>query len=225
VIWVYAVAERPDLPVPRRTGLAHAPLEGVPAGPLLAVVTRHDHLPAEPAPDAFWTHEHVIERVMADRAVLPMRFRTIQRDDEALRAALAEQQDALCAALDHVRGRVELGVRAVATEGDGAPEPDAPTTGRDWLLHRLANGRRDERLASAVHEPLTALATDARRRAPTIPGEILRAAYLVERGSLARFGAAVERLQRELPAVDVLCTGPWPPYSFVSAPEPAEAAP
>jgi Gas vesicle synthesis protein GvpL/GvpF len=223
VIWVYAVAERPDLPVPRRTGLAQAPLEGVPAGPLLAVVTRHDHVPAEPAPDAFWTHERVIERVMADRAVLPMRFNTVQRDDDALRAALAERQDALCAALEHVRGRVELGVRAIAAEGADATE--APATGREWLLRRLADGRRDERLAASIHEPLRALAVDHRPSAGTAPGEVLRAAYLVERGGLARFGAAVERLQRELPNVDVLCTGPWPPYSFVSAPKPAEVAP
>jgi gas vesicle protein GvpL/GvpF len=220
VIWVYAVAERPDLPVPRGSGLAEAPLEGVPAGPLLAVVTRHDQTPAEPAPDAFWAHERVVERVMEDRAVLPMRFGTMQADDAALRAALAERQDALLAALDHVRGRVELGVRAIAADGNGAPEPDGePVSGRDWMQRRLVT----DRLASAVHDPLTALAVEDRRRAPAASGELLRAAYLVERGSLERFGAEVERLQRELPEVAVLCTGPWPPYSFVSAPETAEA--
>jgi Gas vesicle synthesis protein GvpL/GvpF len=222
MIWVYAVAERPELPLPRERGLAQAPLEGVVAGPLLAVVTRHDQTPAEPEADSLWTHDRVVERVMADRAVLPMRFHTTQPDDDALRAALLPRERELCAALDHVRGRVELGVRAVAAAADGAPAPAGePESGREWLQRRLAT----DRLASAVHDPLGRLAVAEHRRAPAAPGEVLRAAYLVDRGALARFGAEVERLQRELRDVDVLCTGPWPPYSFVSPPEPVEAVP
>lgn len=226
MIWVYAIVDRPDLPVPRRRGLAQAPLDGVAVGRLLAVVTRHAHTPGDPGPDALWAHERVVERLMADRAVLPMRFNSTQPDDAALEAALAARHDALAIALDHVRGRVELGVRAVALSGNGvpAPAPPPPATGRDWLLGRLENNRRDERLAAAVHDPLAALAVAARRRPPAAPGEVLRAAYLVDRGSLARFGGAVERLQRTLGGVAILCTGPWPPYSFVEAPAHAPAA-
>jgi hypothetical protein len=222
-VWIYAVAERPDLPLPAERGLDGAALEGVRAGDLLAVVSRHERPPAQRNAEAFWAHERAVERVMADRAVLPMRFNSTQPDDGALREALLARHDELRAALDRVRGRVELGVRAIAAEGGNATE--APATGREWLLRRLADGRRDERLAASIHEPLRALAVDHRPSAGTAPGEVLRAAYLVERGALARFGAAVERLQRELPDVDVLCTGPWPPYSFVSAPKPAEVAP
>jgi Gas vesicle synthesis protein GvpL/GvpF len=221
VIWVYCVGDRPELPVPERRGLAEAPLEGVRAGDLLAVVTRHDHAPGEPAPDALWAHEQVVERVMADRAVLPMRFGTTQPDEAALVEALMTRHDALRAALDRVRGRVEIGVRAVG--GEGAPA--AAETGREWLLGRLETSRRDERVASELHAPLAALAAAERRRAPAAPGEILRAAYLVDRDSLARFGAVVERLQSERPDVAILCTGPWPPYSFVSAPEPEAVTP
>jgi len=46
----------------------------------------------------------------------------------------------------------------------------------------------------------------------------LRAAYLVERPVVARFGSRVQRLQAEHPEAAVLCTGPWPPYSFVYLP-------
>jgi hypothetical protein len=37
----------------------------------------------------------------------------------------------------------------------------------------------------------------------------------VERTLLPRFRTEVQRLQRTHPDVAVLCTGPWPPYSFV----------
>jgi hypothetical protein len=49
---------------------------------------------------------------------------------------------------------------------------------------------------------------------------VLRAAYLVERANVARFRALVERLQQQHPEIAVLCTGPWPPYSFVGSGEP-----
>jgi Gas vesicle synthesis protein GvpL/GvpF len=215
VIWVYAICDLPDNPPPRRRGLAQAPLEGVRHGPLLAVVSRHEQTPADTALDALWVHERVVERLMGDRAVLPMRYGTKLGDDAALRASLAEREGELLAALDRVRGRVELSVRAMqphGTNGDAAAIA-LPTTGREYLLSRLHDGRRAEQAAAAVHQPLAALAVAARRWPGRVPGEVLRAAYLVDRAVVPRFRATVERLQRDQPAA-LLCTGPWPPYSF-----------
>jgi hypothetical protein len=207
--------------VPRRRGLAQAPLEGVSHAGVLAAVTRHEHAPREPAPDALWTHERVVERLMAERAVLPMRFGSTFPDDAALRTALSGRLDRLVAALDRVRGRVELGVRVIAT-GDGdvtAPDPP-PASGRDYVLAKLARGRRSARLADTVHKPLAALAVAARRQRTREPGEVLRAAYLVDNRELGAFRAAVDRLARERPDLALLCTGPWPPYAFVEVETP-----
>jgi hypothetical protein len=44
--------------------------------------------------------------------------------------------------------------------------------------------------------------------------ELLRAAYLVDRGAVEEFVAAVRRLQHRHPELAVVCTGPWPPFSF-----------
>jgi hypothetical protein len=222
MMWVYAVCERPELPPPRRRGLAQAPLEGVAERRLLAVVTKHVHAPGEPALDALWAHEQVVERLMTERAVLPMRFGTKLPDAAALRAALAARYDALLAALDRVRGRVELGVRAMelaGEDGDGSGRAQVvtpATTGREYLLGKLADNTRAEQAVAALHEPLSELAVDARRRPAQGSGELLRAAYLVDRDMVPRFRGTVEHLQRRHPRVALLCTGPWPPYSFVA---------
>jgi hypothetical protein len=71
-------------------------------------------------------------------------------------------------------------------------------------------------VGAALHEPLAALAADARRQPPCAADELLRGAYLVDRPAVARFRAAVERLQATHPEAAILCTGPWPPYSFAS---------
>jgi hypothetical protein len=214
VIWVYAICDRPSLPPPPARGLAEAPLEGLRSGPLQAVFSRHAGAAGEPEPGALWAHEQVVERLMADRAVLPLRFGSQVADEDALRQVLASGREEYVAALARVRGRVELGVRALARDAAASPAPAGPS-GRDYVLAKLDGSRRAAGQAAALHGPLAALAADAR----VLSGrgdEFLRGAYLVERPSVDRFRAAVERLQTAHPEAAILCTGPWPPYSFAA---------
>jgi Gas vesicle synthesis protein GvpL/GvpF len=230
VIWLYGICDRPDMPPPRRRGLAQAPVDGIREGELLAVISRHIHPPGDPALDALWVHERVVERIMADRTVLPMRFGTKLPDDEAVRDVLSTRQQEFLVALARVRGRVEVGIRAMQALGtepvsnNSTPEPSRPvaTSGREYLEAKLRDGRRVEREAAALHEPLASLAVAVSRQSARAPAELLRASYLIEAAMLARFRATVERLQRAHPGTAILCTGPWPPYSFVvNAAEPA----
>jgi hypothetical protein len=206
MIWVYAVCEQAELPLAGAAGLDGAPMEAIAEGPLLAVSSRHERVSGEPTLDALWAHEGVVEALMAQRAVLPMRFGTRFPDTGGVQAALADRREALLDALIRVRGRVELAVRAVQ------PVPEtAAGSGREYLHAKLIG----ERSMVALHEPLAALAVAARRWPKRAPGELLRAAYLVEQPAVGRFRGAVERLQREHPEAALLCTGPWPAYSFV----------
>ena len=217
MIWLYAICDRPEAPPPLGEGLAGAAVESVRSGPLLAVFSRHDDVPVDPALEALQAHERVVEQLMADRAVLPMRFGTRLAGDEAVAGALDARRDEFLAGLDRVRGRVEVGVRALQPRGE-APPPPATTrgmTGREYIEAKLRRGRAEERDVALLHEPLAELAVAARRRPTRTPGELLRAAYLVESADLPRFRTAVEQLQGAHAGLAILCTGPWPAYSFV----------
>jgi len=146
---------------------------------------------------------------MLDRSVLPVRFGSTFADADGLRRALLDRQAWLLERLERVRGRVELGVRVAAPER--APAVVGAGSGRDYLAEKLRIGRR----ASGVDEPLAQIAVETRRRPSWGAGEVLRASYLVERQEVARFQAAVEALQQAHSDLAILCTGPWPPYSFV----------
>jgi hypothetical protein len=222
VIWVYAIGEGPEAPPPvRGTGLAGAPLESLREGELLAVLSHHAELPEVSAVDALWAHEHVVERLMAERAVLPMRFGGSLPDEGPLRRALATRHDELLSALDAVRGRVELAVRAVGPVPPHVPAPavagatERHDTGREYIRAKLELRHRAVAAGAELHAPLAALSVAEKRRPGRGPGELLRAAYLVERPAVAEFRAAAQRLQRRHAHAAVLCTGPWPPYSFV----------
>jgi hypothetical protein len=60
--------------------------------------------------EALWRHEELVEALMADRDVLPVRFGTRFHDEEEAAQAVAAQRATLTTALERVQGAVELSV-------------------------------------------------------------------------------------------------------------------
>jgi hypothetical protein len=211
VIYVYAIHDAGERPSGR--GLGGAQLHTTASGAVAATFSRHRTLRPRPTRKLVLSHEAVVRGLMERTAVLPLRFGTMLAGDPALRAILAERHDALAEGLERVRGRVELSVRVL-----GEPPPEPPrdeTTGRAYLMARREAHHRSERAAGEVHEPLAALARDARLRAPAPPPAILAAAYLVDRPEVEAFKARVVALAAARDDLSIVGTGPWPPYSFV----------
>jgi hypothetical protein len=69
---------------------------------------------------------------------------------------------------------------------------------------------REQLAAEEVHRALAARARDSVRTSRD-------AGYLVARTEVAGFSQAAEALLESQPMLDVLCTGPWAPYSFAAA--------
>jgi hypothetical protein len=210
VIEMYAITDHPAPPLP-----TIAPLREIAARGLAAVCA-----PAaereDATPDALWRHEGVVEALMADRDLLPVRFGTRLRDDATAARALAERHAELVAALARVRGAVELSLR-VAAAGGGSSGTMLSQRAPDGTAHLRARAHADrarERVLAQVHEPLAARARAAVQHPARGPYELLRAAYLVDRRAVDGCTRLVARLQDADPTVRLLCTGPWPPYSF-----------
>jgi hypothetical protein len=202
MIWVYAVCDRPELGLPDVRALCEAPLEGVTDGPLLAVASSHERVPDGPALHALRAHERVVEALMEQHTVVPMRYGTSLPGISFLQSAIAARRERLLDALDRVRGRVEIAVRAVHP----GPAPGA-ATGREFL--------EGKRAVAALYDSLAGLAVASRRWPERTPAELLRASYLIDSPEVEHFRGSVEQLQHEHPETALLCTGPWPAYSFV----------
>ncbi len=205
--WLYAIAPADTGTPPPDTpgGVAGEHPRTVGAGGLLALVG------SVPAPDfdadllqrrlrdpqwlepAVRAHHRVVSAT-GGRA-LPVRFGTVYRDDDRVRALLTEHAEALRTALARVADRTEWGVKAyldqarldqaraneARTSGDAATDPgpggppdDRPGTA--YLLRRRAARDRDTRdLADAaararqVHLALTGLADRSTEHPPQPP--------------------------------------------------------
>jgi hypothetical protein len=196
VIELYAITDDPAPPDP--------PLRAIRCDGLTALCA-----PAEPrelTADALWRHEEIVEALMEERDLLPVRFGTLVPDEDAATRAVLERREQLVAGLERVRGAVELAVRAHPRERGEDTAPDSES-GLDYMLARARRGEA----VRLVHEPLAFIARDSVvQRGP----ELLRAAYLVDRDAVESFVSLVRRVQESDSGLDVLCTGPWPPYSF-----------
>jgi hypothetical protein len=219
VIYVYAIGEPAAMPPePRSRGLGGARLRVLDCNGLAAIFSRHRTLQPRPSPKALLSHEAVVEQLMARGAVLPLRFGTILDGEPSLRETLAERHQELSLGLENVSGRVELGLRVL---GEPPRErPQGPGSGHAYLMARHEAHRRAQRAARDVHEPLAALAHAARLRTTVPPPAILAASYLVDRDQIDAFKARAGALAAARGDVSTVCTGPWPPYSFVPEQQP-----
>lgn len=199
---------------PDRPGLDDQPVRLL-RGPAAASAAVSDiDAPPDPEPELLWRHEAVVEALLGDGAVLPARFGTVVDGDAAVEALLARHRGTLDAQLERVRGHVELGLRirepAPASDGTAA----AASSGRDYLLRRRAEVHAPRLAAAHVHESLCARASEAVTRPGRSRREVLVAAYLVPTDAVDGFVDAVRALERTVPDLALVLTGPWPAYHF-----------
>jgi hypothetical protein len=187
-------------------------LRSLEAEGLAAVYSRHRSLRPRPSPELVLAHERVIEAIMSHGDVLPMRFGTQLESEERLAAAVAERREELLRALERVHGRVELGLRGIAK--DVYDRPRAEDSGRAYLLARAAEHRCADQAARGLHAPLASLAAASVVRERPAPPAVLIAAYLVDKGRIDEFRARAEELAARHEQLQVVVTGPLPPYSF-----------
>jgi gas vesicle protein GvpL/GvpF len=186
------------------------------------------------------SHHGVIASISNRTTAVPARLGTIYRDDTSVVSMLRERRADLATALGRLAQCTEWGVRAYVaapTHGEAPSDADsesAPASGIAYLQRRraaLESADERRRLAGAqaseIHSALSGQANGARSYPPQPPqltGEsramILNATYLISDDGTSDFAAAVESLRRRHRSVDLVLTGPWPPYSFTGLPEP-----
>jgi hypothetical protein len=211
MVHLYALVDHPAR-LPDVPGIGGSQLVAAPADVGIDAVYGEALASDEATDEAVLAHARVVEELAAvNDAVLPARYPGRYADEAALVDAVRGRASQLRAALDRVRGCVEMGVRIVRT---GAGGDDASGSGRDYMRRRLADVNDAERLAADLDAAVEAVVRDG-ARAVTASGDlVLSAAYLLPRDAADSFRSAVETRARDRPDLAYVCVGPWPPYSF-----------
>ena len=170
-------------------------------------------------------HQRVVSAVHAITEILPARFGTVFRHEQALADELAEKKDDLLAAFNRISKADEWGVRVFFNQKASKAAVATARSGRDYLKAKSAiiqkkTSREPDPEINRFAQALQKLAVDTAEGGKVAAG--LRnlhwqASLLIPRARRKQFEAAVTRFASDhKDDYRVECTGPWPPYSFVT---------
>lgn len=182
------------------------------------------------------THERVIEEVMKDYTVLPVRFCTIAASAQEVRDVLRKRYHEFKKLLREMDNKVELGLKAlwlnmgatfdeiVAERKDIKMLKDRaskrPTRDNMIRVGELVKETLDEkkkREAAYFLEPLKKISADVRINNTFGDKMFLNTAFLVDGNREKEFDNEVETLKTEYgERARIIYVGPAPPFNFVN---------
>jgi hypothetical protein len=186
-------------------------------------------------------HDRVISLAMACATVFPLRFGTLFSSPQVLAGEVAHRRRTLLDFFARMAGREEWAVKALLDQDralaaqqqalfpDDPKAPPGPPSGRDYLLRQ----RRKVEAGQAIGPWLNGVVADLDQRLldhcesvltrPAHEPAVANRACLVGTGGAAALRAAVARMGADYApqGLELHCSGPWPLYSFCSAPGPA----
>lgn len=224
-IYVYCVVPRDYEPPPGLTGLEGSAVEGAAVSGLGVWISRIDR--PQPSVSLFQQHNEVIEAAVSDQVTpVPLRFGQWLDNEAGLRAALAEKAELYDAKLQQFAGCLEFGLRFLDPEAESEARvvhPDANLSGTQYMQALAASNRlaeqkrvRGDQVRAQVSRLLGDLVRAEQEEQANTPHAVLTLAHLVARSAFDEYRARARALRAELPALRLLVSGPWPPYSFAA---------
>jgi hypothetical protein len=186
-------------------------------------------------------HEKVVEEVMKDYTVLPVRFCTIATSAEEVRSLLRKRYSEFKNLLRSMDNKVELGlrirwknkndvIREIVEENEEIREQGSRLTTRTGddssdKEEKVELGKRVKELlekksrtmAENILVKFSRASVDATTNKLTGDDMVLNAAFLVDRTHEGEFDSLVDDLEAEIGStVDIDYVGPAPAYNFVN---------
>lgn len=233
---VYCIFEAEQGPQPAvPAGVDGQPVHLIEEDGLIAAVSRVSDRTSRMCPDVdrALVYAGVVETFHRGRAVLPMRYGCLLKDESRVIELLRRHGQVYRSALKELRGCVEIGVRILAEDVKRdvrhlKSPSDAPihSPGKAYLVARRAHyaeaDRSAEQQAAVVERCRAAFAglfLRCKTEYPSLPGATLWGScpsfyFLVKQENLDVFRQAFQALSRREPT-KMLLSGPWPPYNFV----------
>jgi hypothetical protein len=184
-------------------------------------------------------HEKVIEAVMNDHTLLPVRFYTVAPNAEEVRSLLRRRYLEFKKLLRQLDNKVELGLKALWRDMDATfqeivkenaeikasrdkmtgysvKEADQDKRALDEML-KLALEHKKAKVRETLLQPLRRLSSDSCLNMTYGDDMLMNAAFLVDRTREKEFDGEVKELAaRYNGTIEFKYVGPAPPYSFVN---------
>ena len=170
-------------------------------------------------------HQRAIGSIAQQIDILPARFGTVFHNENSLRAHIREHMQEMKEDFQRVKDADEWGIKIFEAAPAASVVPQV-RTGKEYLqakaalLPRKGTGRIPEAELTEFQEALSGVAEEsapAGRISSGQRGLLFQASLLVKRSNRARLESVLKKFSRKWSQNRrIECSGPWPPYSFVS---------
>ena len=236
-IYTYAIIDSNSKISSSINGLGGAVVYNIPYRNIGIVVSESEHV-QDIAQEHILKHEEVVEKLMEDFTVLPMRFHTQFSQEKDALLMMKEYCGDFRENLDRLRNKKEFGVRVI-WPGDikrnriidaykksnaSAAMPDSSSVKsfvkekfEEYKINKEFEEEADKYIA-LIDNFFSRWACEKKIEKLKSENLLLNAFYLVEKEKEEDFKEAFERARDICICGDLkyLFSGPWPPYNFIS---------
>ncbi|RJX27453.1 MAG: hypothetical protein C4554_04265 [Dethiobacter sp.] len=233
--YLYCLIDKPKIDIIPCTGIKNCKPYFVRWKEIAAVVSEALFQSIELTSETVLSHEAVVEYLMKEHTVLPVRFGTVLNSVDEVKSLLCTYSESIYKNIDKMRDKVELGLKVLlkafpgddpAREEESIKNFQSATPGRRYLLEKLKNEERQRDILEKttifideIYNTLDKYSVESCIRRLTTDRMLLNSSYLVPVEKIEEFKTTVEILKRRYPALSFLYSGPWPAYNFVSLEE------
>ena len=236
-IYTYAIIDSNSKISSSINGLGGAVVYNIPYRDIGIVVSESEHV-QDIAQEHILKHEEVVEKLMEDFTVLPMRFHTLFNQEKDALLMMKEYCGDFRENLDRLRNKKEFGVRVI-WPGDikrkriidaykksnaSAAMPDSSSV-KSFVKEKFEEYKIDKEFEEEADKYIALIDNffsrwACEKKIEKLKSEnlLLNAFYLVEKEKEGDFKEAFERARDICICGDLkyLFSGPWPPYNFIS---------
>lgn len=169
-------------------------------------------------------HQRAIQAISQHADILPARFGTVFHDARSLGAHIQQRLKQITNDFKRVKDADEWGIKIFESAPTATALPKV-SSGKEYLMAKAARlPKKSAQIpAEELNEFQSALDEIAEDRAPAgrissgQRGLLFQTSVLVKRSNRQRLESVLKKFSRQWAENRrIECTGPWPPYSFVS---------
>jgi len=234
-LYLYGIIDSSDQIKESIYGLEGAGVYNIPFCDIGAAVSEICQMTQDTTDSAVLEHEAVVEKLMTDFTVLPVRFQTVIEGRDNLLSIMKSYYRDFKDNLERLRNKFEFGIKVIwpadkikeniikALKKDEQKKLDSgSSSGKRFMKEKFEKYKIDKELEAKADKFIKVMdiffskfAAEKKTEKLKTENLLIDAVYLVEKDKERNFREAFEHVKSARPDFKYLFSGPWPAYNFV----------
>jgi len=228
--YLYCITRKLYKPLINVAGIENAAVRTVQYREITAIISEIMMAQIPVSNESVLRHEAVIEAIQKEQTVLPMKYSSVFKDDAGVIEFLKNRYAVFISDLDRLQDKMEMGLRIIMKntvqnkdDEELSDEKCSSNPGIDYLHQRRIyyasldeNDARVKEIVKTCHAQFEDICVEFKRDTHSSFLQGVSLNYLIHKDFINEFKNRFNDLKSGLSELQFLCSGPWPPYHFVS---------